>query len=226
MISREIKQIRDIFSEVDVVAFDWDMTTVDSHGKLLQNQAIAREFGNPLSIDEVRKHWNESTSFPDLMARLTNGAPIDEVMQVVRRDYDAPQFAKQSFEFAVAAVSSLRDLGYSTALISSVQRELLHTDATSLGIELSELYDFVQAQDDCEYKKPDGRVFGPLLQHFGMNACRLLYIGDEMKDMRAIEHAGGHFIGVETGMNTAEEFDAVGALHAPNIKEVVQYATI
>ena len=58
-------------SETKVIAFDWDMTLVDSHGKLVQNKAIAHEFGNPLSEDDVRRLWNESTGFPDLMAAVT-----------------------------------------------------------------------------------------------------------------------------------------------------------
>lgn len=220
------RQIHDIFANVDVVAFDWDMTTVDSQGKLLQNQAIAHEFGNPLTLDEVRRDWNESTSFPNLMASLTNGADMDEIMKIVRRDYHNPRFVKRAYEFAAPAIRRLRKVGYQTALVSNVLRELLHTDADSLDIDLDELFDFTQAQDDCEHKKPDRRVFNPLLRHFSITANRLLYIGDEMKDMRAITDAGGFFIGVETGMVTGQEFDEVGALHAPSIKEIVEYGTI
>lgn len=220
------RQIHDILANVDVVAFDWDMTYVDSQGKLLQNQAIAHEFGNPLTLDEVRRHWNESTSFPDLMAQLTNNANMDEIMRVVRRDYNDPHFAKRSYEFAARVTQTLRKIGYQTALVSSVQRELLHTDADNLDIQLDQVFDFVQAQDDCEYKKPDGRVFDPLLRHFGITASRLLYIGDEAKDYRAAVSAGAHFIGVETGMVTAQEFDQMGAIRIPSIKEVVAYGTV
>lgn len=214
-----------VLDNIDVIAFDWDMTIVDSHGKLLQNQAIALEFGNPLSIDEVRRHWNESTSFPDLMARLTNGAPMDNIMKVVKRDYHNPEFAKKSFDFAVPTIKELRRRGLQTALVSSVQRELLHQDAADLGIYPA-LFDFVQAQDDCEFKKPDGRVFDRLLRNFGITAQRLLYVGDEEKDFRAATSAGAHFIGVETGMVTAQEFDAMGAVHIPTLKEITTYGTI
>jgi phosphoglycolate phosphatase-like HAD superfamily hydrolase len=219
-------RVKDTLRNVDVIAFDWDMTIIDSHGKILQNQAIAEEFGNPLTVDEVRRHWNESTSFPDLMARLTNGADMDAIMKVVKRDYNDPEFAKRPFWFAQAALRSLRSSHRNLALVSSVQRELLETDAASVGIDLDHMFGFVQAQDDWEFKKPDARVFDPTLRHFGIDAQKLVYIGDEMKDMRAIQAAGGHFIGVETGMVTGDEFDAVGALHVPGIKEIAEYGAI
>ena len=220
------ERVRRVLSNAKVIAFDWDMTVIDSHGKLLQNQAIAKEFGNPMELDAVRRHWNETTSFSNLMAQLTNGADMEEIMRVVRRDYDNPEFAKRPFWFAKAALQSLRASRRDLALVSSVQRELLEVDAPAVGIDLARTFGFVQAQDDCEYKKPDGRVFNPTLIHFGIAAHKLVYIGDEMKDMVAIEAAGGHFIGVETGMITGEEFDAVGALHVPSIKEIAEYGTI
>jgi phosphoglycolate phosphatase-like HAD superfamily hydrolase len=37
----------------------------------------------------------------------------------------------------------------------------------------------------CEYKKPDGRVFEPLMNKFQIAPKELLYIGDENKDFRA-----------------------------------------
>ena len=204
---------------IDVVALDWDMTTVDSHGKLLQNLAIAHEFGNKIDENVVRRHWNESTGFPDLMARLTNGADFDEIMNVVKRDYNKREYAKQSFSFTKPALQRLREKGLKSAIVSGVQGELLHADAASLDLSL-DLFDYVQAQDDCEFKKPDGRVFNPLLVHFGIAANRLLYIGDEMKDYRAAQEAGASFVGVLTGMTTADEFDAVGATYVKDLGRI------
>ena len=213
-------------TNTEVVAFDWDMTLVDSQGKLLQNQAIAHEFNNPLTLDEVRHHWNESTGFADLMARLTNGAALDDVMTVVKRDYNNPDYKKRAFEFAVPAVQHVRSLGYKTAIISGVQRELLEQDALDLSIPLDSLFDFIQAQDDCEFKKPDGRVFNPLLKHFGIAATSLLYVGDEEKDFKAASAAGARFIGVETGMSTAAEFQALGATYTNTVEGVVLHGNL
>lgn len=213
-------------NDIKVVAFDWDMTIVDSRGKLLQNRAIASEFGNPLTVDEVRHHWNESTGFADLMARLTNNAPLEDVMAVVKRDYNKADYAKRSFGFAVPAIERVRAAGYKTAILSGVQRELLEQDARDLSIPVDDLFNFIQAQDDCEFKKPDPRVFGPVLEHFGIAATSLLYIGDEEKDFRAATAAGAHFIGVETGMSTGTEFDALGAPYSNTLEGIATHGNI
>lgn len=205
--------------KTDVVALDWDMTCVDSHGKLLQNLAIAHEFGNIIDEDEVRRHWNESTGFPDLMARLTNNADFDEIMKVVKRDYAKIEYAKKSFAFTKSALQMLREEGLKLAIVSGVQGELLRLDASDLGVDLG-MFDYIQAQEDCEFKKPDGRVFNPLLTHFGITANRLLYIGDEMKDYRAAKEAGASFVGVLTGMTSKEEFEAVGATYVKDLGRV------
>ena len=160
------------------------------------------------------------------MSRLTNGANIDDIMEVVRRDYHSPEYTKRAFAYAAATILELRNEGFRTALISNVRRDLLQADAENLQIDIGTLFDFIQSGDDYEHKKPDERVFNPTLQHFGTTASRLVYIGDEMKDMQAITRAGGHFIGVETGMTTAGEFAAVGAIHVPTLKEVRKYGTV
>ena len=96
-----------------VIALDWDGTVVDSVPyKLAQNKAIAHEFGNELTIDEVRREWNAANGFPDLMHRLTGSGDMAKIMEVVKRDYDNPAYAKREFAFAKAALAMLRAKGY------------------------------------------------------------------------------------------------------------------
>lgn len=49
-----------------------------------------------------------------------------------------------------------------------------------------------------------------MLAHFGIAACKLLYVGDEAKDYYAARDAGALFIGVQTGMLTAGYWSEVG----------------
>ena len=80
--------------DVRAVILDWDGTVVDSVPyKLAQNEALAHEFGNNLSRDDVRREWNESRGFPDLMERLTGSTDMDAIMKAVKRDYDNPAYA-------------------------------------------------------------------------------------------------------------------------------------
>lgn len=133
---------------IEVVCFDWDGTVVDSVGpKLLQNQAIAAEFGNNLTLEEVRGVWNQASGFPDLMHRLTGTDNMDAIMPIVRRDYDNPLYAKRPLEFANDAIKRVRALGRRTALVTNLTTELLTADANRVGIDLDKLFDYWQTVD-------------------------------------------------------------------------------
>lgn len=209
--------------KIRVVAFDWDGTVVDSVPyKLAQNQALAREFGNDLSIDEVRRHWNESAGFADLMHRLTGSSDMASIMEIVRRDYDNPAYAKREFAFAKAALFTLGVEGYDLALITNATREIFTLDNQTLGPRLDKYFSYTQTADECEYKKPDPRVFSDVLAHFDAQPDEALYIGDEIKDYLATRDAGMQFEGVTTGMTTDKEFLERGIPYTSNIARVAQ----
>ena len=206
---------------VHVVAFDWDGTVVDSvEPKLKQNQALAAEFGNDLSLEQVRTIWNASSGFPDLMQQLCRTDDLDAIMRVVKRDYTNPEFAKRRFEFAEPTLHRLGECGYRLALVTNLTGDMLTTDSTDLELDPSAFFDYIQTVDMCEHKKPDGRVFAPLLDKFHIAPQELLYVGDENKDFCAAIDAGAHFIGVTTGMSSAKEFSAAGARFVKNIGEL------
>lgn len=206
---------------IRVVALDWDGTIVDSVPyKIAQNQAIAAEFGNSLSVEEVRSEWNAAEGFADLLFRLTGNANTAEVMQVVKREYDNPTYAKRSFAFAKAALAALRVEGFQLGVVTNASREILSMDMASLGFDAGADFSFSQAADECDYKKPDARVFDMLCTYFDIDPSQMLYVGDELKDYHAAQNAGAQFIGVTTGMTTAAEFKDNGAAYTENIADV------
>ena len=211
-----------VIQRSDLVAFDWDGTLIDSVPyKLAQNQAIAREFGQKLSLDEVRKIWNESSGFADLMQNLCETDDMNAIMEVVRRDYNNPAFAKRPFEFTPSVLRKVRALGKQTALITNVTRELLKVDAKTANIpDLDEHFDFVQTPDDYPHKKPDPRVFDAMLKSLDAQANQVVYIGDEEKDAIAAKEARIRFIGVESGMATDAEFANIGAFSVRSLGEL------
>lgn len=199
---------RESLSGKKVLAFDWDGTLINSVPyKVLQNQLIAEEFGNKLTTDEVRRIWNESKGFSDLMAKLTNGADMTKIMEVVGRDYNHPDFAKRAFEFDVkGALTALKTAGFQLALLTSASREILDKDTETVGVTLDDFFDYIQTEESSEFKKPNPEVFNPLLGHFGIQASELVYVGDELKDYQATDGLGARFIGVTTGMMSAEDW--------------------
>ena len=211
----------DGLKNVKVIALDWDGTVVDSVPyKVAQNQAIAREFGHDLSLDEVRRIWNEAAGFPALMQQLTGSTDMGKIMEVVKRDYDNPAYAKREFGFAKAALMAMRAENVQLGVLTNATREILQLDAGTLGFNLQKDFDYTQAADEYKHKKPDGRVFVPLLSHFGIAAHQLLYVGDELKDYQAAQNIGSQFIGVTTGMLTEQEFQAAGIPFVKNISEI------
>lgn len=191
----------------DVVAFDWDGTLIDSVPyKLAQNQAIAHESGKDLSIEQVRDHWLASAGFTDLMQRLTGSSDMSAIMRIVNRDYNNPSYVKRPFEFTPRLLTTLRQLGKRTALLTNATRHILDADAQSVELlPLTSYFDYVQTADETPYKKPDPRAFDPLLRSLDVSPAQVVYIGDELNDLRAAHSAGINFIGVETGMASHAE---------------------
>jgi HAD superfamily hydrolase (TIGR01549 family) len=207
---------------IDVVALDWDGTVVNSVPyKLKQNQAIAAEFGKQLSVDEVRIIWNRAQGFPDLMKLLTGSDDMEAIMEVVHRDYDNPDYAKREFPFAKEALRSIRELGFRLALLTSATREILELDEQTLDLKCADYFDYVQTADDSEYKKPDGRVFVPLVNAMNVEPGRVVYIGDEMKDGLAARSADVNFIGVQTGMASQDEFTVQDFASTDNLSTIL-----
>lgn len=208
---------------IEVVALDWDGTVVDSvAGKLAQNQTIAKNFGRDMTTEEVRSHWNASASFEDLMYRLSGTTDIDAVMAVVKRDYNRPEYAKRLFDFSKSALRRIHKIGKHVALITSVTREILETDAVDMGLAPLDSYlDFTQTADETEYKKPDPRVFARMIEALQVQAGAAVYIGDEIKDFEAATSAGLQFIGVETGMASRRDFTDAGALSVASLKHAL-----
>lgn len=207
--------------KLQVVALDWDGTLVDSVPyKIAQNRALSQEFGKNLTTEEVRQEWNASQGFPDLLYRLTGSRDMDAVMAVVKRDYGNPAYAKRNFAFAKSALTALRAEGLKIAIVTNATREILEMDARELGFDLARDFDHTQTVDEWEYKKPDGRVLHPLIKKFGIAACELLYVGDELKDYYTAVDAGSNFTGVTTGMTSAQEFANEGAAYVDSLESV------
>lgn len=226
--------MKEILENIEVIVFDWDGTLVDSVGpKIEQNRQLAEFFGNPLTNEEVRQYWAQARDYQELMQMLCPGVDMSEIQAEVDNQYNNPEFRKKRMGFnanyLIHTLSSHDDI--KTAIATSIPRELFVRDANSLGIriELSESesgLSFTQTSDETDFKKPDGNFFKPTLKFFrevGITAEKIMYIGDEKKDIYAARDAGMIAVGVTSGLATATEFKNLGAIHIPNAYEILSY---
>ena len=208
----------------EAVSFDWDGVVVDSVGpKLLQNQRIAERFGNPLTSEQTRQAWLDATSFEHMLATLAPNTPMDEVKEFLSQTYTLPEYAKRRFAHdTIPRIKQLRTLGYRTILTSNLTRALFETDTIDLDIPPT-LFDHIHTGDAGQPKKPNPAVFTRALSYLDLSPSQLVHVDDELAGLRAATGAGVGFVGVTSGMASAEEFDRHGAFYLPSTAHIPDY---
>lgn len=137
-----------------------------------------------------------------------------------RGDYPVKLFAATTPTF-----KHIKQTGRLVGIVTAASRSDFEQDLDQLHIPRA-LLDYTQAADDTPYHKPDPRVFEPALAWLAKHKIsprEVLYVGDGLQDMRAATGAGFHFIGVETGLVTSEQFRDEGVMSVANIGGLVQY---
>lgn len=167
----------------------------------------AQHFGTSLDPDAIREYWG--LPFGQLIERLMPAVPYEDFY---RHYFDV--MALNPSELAPGAEPVLRELkslGIVCMVVSSGSRELVSHDLEVLGIAgyLEKLYAF----EDCEYHKPDPRVFDGVrfkLMNLGIAWENAVCLGDSTRDLIAAEGAGLQFVAITTGLHSRLEFRAAG----------------
>jgi HAD superfamily hydrolase (TIGR01662 family) len=204
-----------------VVLFDYDDTLVGTiEAKYEQHKHIARTyFHKELTNDEINEHWGKPLE--QLIVALYGASNAEKAMEyyVLSRD----SYPKKLFPFTIPALHSVHDMGKLIGIITASSKTSLENQLKEYGIPL-ELISYMQTADDTDYHKPDPRVFEPTirwLSTYEITPKEVLYIGDSLNDMKAALGAGFTFIGVETGLVSAQEFSEEGVSCISSLKEIV-----
>lgn len=210
-----------ITEKYSVVAFDFDDTLVATIKNVWsQHKHVAlTEFGIEITDADMRRVWGRP--FHQMVEDLY-GHPFSAVEPHLLRE--KPNFPKEIFPHSKNLLASLRAAGKVIALVTSTNTNSLAGDFVHNAIE-GDTFDHVFTIDDCDYHKPDKRVFDPLLA-FGYAPEEVVYIGDAPTDFYAARDAGFDFIGVGTGLLSVEDFERLegwkksGAIAVPSIAEI------
>lgn len=202
---------------IKAVLFDHDDTLIGTiASRWAQHKYIARTFYHKeLSDAEIIKHWGKP--FPELICELYDTDNVQEALahnQASRDNYSEPLF-----EGVIPMLQKLKDTGRLTGIVTAASRSDFEQDLDRLHIP-RDLIDYTQTADDTSYHKPDPRVFTPVLSWLkarDISPSEAMYIGDGLHDMKAALGAGFNFIGVETGLVTAKEFQDAGAVSMASV---------
>ena len=193
-------------SNIKLFIFDHDDTLVETiRPKWAQHMYITKEFySRDLTEAEIKEHWGKP--FTTLLRYLYKTDHIDIAMSynIATRD----MFPKKLFQGTLDTLRALKEKGKKLAILTSTTKASLTNDFELLGID-SDLFEFIQTEDDTEYHKPHPRVMDPIkkwIEKNGIDIQETVFIGDDMRDLNTAKNTGVQFIGVTTGMTTPADF--------------------
>lgn len=210
-----------IGKNIKAVFFDHDDTLVGTIGtKWAQHKHVARKhYNKDLTDEEIKLHWGKPLN--ELVCLLYGTDDTEQAMAHNTACHE--DFPKELFEATIQTLTSLKTEGKLVGIITATSRFSLNHDLVLHNIPENAL-DYTQTADDSIYHKPDPRVFEPALQWLSDQNIlprEVLYIADGLHDMKAAIGAGFNFIGVETGLVSADEFGAAKAISIPTIAELL-----
>lgn len=207
-------------NHIKAVVFDFDDTLIGTHVAIWDlHRHIARSHYN-IELDDasIKTHWGRP--LPELAKHYYQTDAVEEA--ITRMMQYQPDFPKTKFEHAEPLIRNLKLSGKIIGIVSATTRPILDKDVELVGLPLDE-FDYIQTAEDTEYHKPDPRVFDPLLAsvaHIAVYPQNVLYVGDGIQDMYAANAAGLKFMGVTTGIVTADEFAEHGAQSIDDLSQL------
>jgi phosphoglycolate phosphatase len=195
-----------IDEHIKAVFFDHDDTLVGTiDAKWAHHKHVAQTFyGKELTDDEIRPHWGKPLG--ELVCLLYGTDDVEQAMAHNTATHEA--YPKELFTATIPTLRHIKAAGLIVGVITATTRFSFEHDLDLHKIP-RDLIDYTQTADDTSYHKPDPRVFEPALAWLTEQQIKpdeVMYIGDGLHDMKAALGAGFSFLGVETGLVTAEQF--------------------
>lgn len=211
-----------IGEQIKAVFFDHDDTLVGTiDAKWAHHKQVAHTYyGKVLTDDEISEHWGKPHE--ELLGILYSTDNKEEAVLRARETH--ADFPKEIFAATVPTLKHIKAAGKLIGIVTATTRFSFEYDLDLHQVP-RELIDYTQTADDTSYHKPDPRVFEPAidwLKEQQIQADEVMYIGDGLHDMRAAVGAGFSFLGVETGLVTAKQFQAENAKSIPDVGSLIR----
>jgi phosphoglycolate phosphatase-like HAD superfamily hydrolase len=212
-----------IADHIKVVLFDFDDTLVGTiKPKWAQHKHVAKHYyDRDLTDEQIRSHWGKP--FSEMLGLIHNTSDREQVMANTLACHE--DFPKELFSDSIPLLHALKKDGKLLGVITATSRFSLEHDLQLHGFP-RQLIDYLQTEEDTVYHKPDPRVFEPALTWLdarGIKPDEVLYVGDGLHDMKASLGVGFHFVGVETGLVNAQEFQTAKATSVPSVAHLLKH---
>ena len=212
-----------ILENPKVFLFDWDDTLVQTwEAKFAHHTEVAKTFyGIDLTEETLLNNWGKP--FEEMICKLYQTTDLATAKQMCQRL--AHKYPKVLMPETVGVLESLRRQNKKVGLITATTKQNHLYDLNHLEVP-SSLFDYIQTSSDTEIHKPDPLVFDPALAWIdslneGIGMDKIVYVGDLFTDMEAAQRAGIPFVGVCTGIISAEQFAKRGATAIPSIAHLL-----
>ena len=216
-----MKNMNHVADHIKAVFFDHDDTlvaTIEPVWKL--HKHVAREhYGKDLTDKELHEHWGKPLK---QMISLLYGTDNPETAITHISRYHR-MYIKKFFDTTIPVLARLHKESKLIGVVTATSRQYLENDLDRHP-GARELIDYTQVEDDTQFHKPDPRVFQPAITWLTAQEVKpeeVLYIGDSFLDAQAALQAGFNFLGVETGLVTARQFQKRGVISIPNLSNLL-----
>lgn len=198
--------------------FDFDGVLVDSTKLGVERfNIILDRLGLPsVSLEMLRKNWG--AKLVDVIDFICTEVGATDEQKRLFKEMEPEVSAQMPYQLTremMEALLNLRLFNCYVGLITSRTNESFLQIAAKVGLSLK-IFHQIQTANHFYHHKPDGRVFGPILNWAkvrGVEAEEVIYIGDTVdNDFAATQNCDPplNFLGVVSGANTREEFLEAG----------------
>lgn len=211
-----------LISPYKAILFDYDETLARAmSAKWKQHQHAAKQFYDlDLTEETIRQYWGMPFE-PMIELFYDKRDSVDNMMN----NYFSlnEQYPKTAFEDSIPVLTYLQNNGYFTGVVTSMIKESVIHDMKRDGFPWQG-FKLIQGSADSEFHKPDPRVFDNaigMLKKIDISPKQVLYVGDDLRDMKAAVEAGIGFIGIPNGLTSKEEFDKHGARTITTLSQLI-----
>lgn len=189
----------------DLIVFDWDGTVMDSTAVIATSiQSACRDLGLAVPTDEAARH----VIGMGLVQALQHAAPdapaylYEPLADRYRHYFLAQDQSIPLFTGAADTIAELHDAGYSLAVATGKSRKGLDRVMDSSGLR-----DYFHASRTADetFSKPHPAMLIEIMDELGMEAERVLMVGDTTHDLQMAINAGVDAVGVTYGAHPKDQ---------------------